>query len=601
MAVRSRRKGQILVIAALAIALSILAVQVYLYDLSETSISSNFDSLSDYILSIEQGSGHVVETSLADGGGWLQGWGRRVKLDIDSYDIDENLTDFPVLIYLSSSSGRNDDNLSLIFDEIQSESDRKKIALTTSDGETQCYAEIERWNATSEEAWLWVRVPSISDSSNTELYLYYDGEHEENSDYIGDVGEAAAMSVWDDDYVGVWHLSEDPSDPSFPQMLNSKSDGSHGTSHGFMTSDDQVRGVVDGSLELDGFTDYIDFGNAASLDITGNITIEAWVRPDNFAGPPDLLTKGDYDEAYSVWLRASGEVRFGLNNNPLTSNTTLVAGTRYHVVATRSGTTRKIFINGTEDISDIYGFAIGTTFTDLTLSSSTYPLEGMVDEIRLSSSGRSDAWVKASFESERDSLVDFEGEVTIESYYNGETVADLDSYLVRWESFVGGDYAYGLCYLNSTPASQASYSEGIWLDWGEDGIGVTGACSDYTFNISGRGAEIDLSFTVNMTTRVQVSGSFEDMGGDNKAVTATMQLTNDGSPALYRDITPEVMTSAGWTDMTALGDYVEQDHGNGTYTYTFTSDISGSNVPVRFMVHDKRGVYVMAEVTLNEG
>lgn len=600
MAVRSRRKGQVLVIAALAIALSILAVQVYLYDLSETSISSNFDSLSDYILSIEQASGHVVETSLVDSGGWLHGWGRRVKLDIDSNDIDENLTDFPVLIYLSSSSGRNNDNLSFVFDEIQSDSDRKKITVTTSDGVTQCYTEIEKWNATSEEAWLWIRVPSISDSSNTELYLYFDGEHEDNSDYVGDVGETAAMSVWDDNYVGVWHLSEDPSGAP-PQMLNSKSDGSHGTSQGFMTSDDQVRGVVDGALELDGFTDYVDFGNDGSLDITGNITIEAWVRPDDFAGPPDLLTKGDYDEAYSVWLRTSGEVRFGINNDPLTSNTSLVAGTRYHVVATRSGITRKIFINGTEDNSDMYGEAIGTTFTDLTISSSGIPLEGMVDEIRLSSSGRSDAWIKASFESERDSLVDFEGEETVEAYYRGEAVANLGSYLVRWESFVGGDYAYGLCYLNSTPASQFPYYEGIWIDWGDDGSAVTGAYSDYTFNISGRGAEADLSFTVNMTTRVQISGSYEDLGGDSKAVTVTMQFTKDGSPALHGDVTPEVMTSAGWTDMSAQNEYAEQDHGNGTYTYTFTADISGSDVAVRFMVHDKRGVYVMTEVTLNEG
>lgn len=600
MEVRSRRKGQVLVIAALAIALSILAVQVYLYDLSETSISSNFDSLSDYILSIEQGSSHVVETSLVDGGGWLQGWGRRVKLDIDSNDIDENLTDFPVLIYLSSSSGRNNDNLSFVFDEIQSDSGRKKIAVTTSDGLTQCYAEIEKWNATSEEAWIWVRVPSVSDSSDTELFLYFDSEQEENSDFIGDVGDSASMSVWDDDYVGVWHLSENPGGAP-PQMINSKSDGSHGTSHGFMSSDDQVRGVVDGSLELDGFTDYVDFGSDTSLDLTGNITIEAWVRPDDFAGPPDLLTKGDYDEAYSVWLRTSGEVRFGLNNNPLTSNATLVAGTRYHVVATRSGTTRKIFINGTEDISDTYGFSIGTTFTDLTLSSSSYPLEGMVDEIRLSSSGRSDAWIRASFESERDSLVDFEGEETVEAYYSEKAEENLASYLVRWESFVGGDYAYGFCYLNSTPASQAPYSDGIWIDWGEDGAGVTGACSDYTFNISGRGAEADLSFTVNMTTRVQLSGSYQDMGGDSKAVTVTMQLIKDDSPALYGDVTPEVMTSAGWADMTAISDYSEEDHGNGTYTYTFTADIPGSDVPVRFMVHDKRGIYVMAEVTLNEG
>ena len=139
------------------------------------------------------------------------------------------------------------------------------------------------------------------------------------------------------------------------------------------------------------------------------------------------------------------------------------------------------------------------------------------------------------------------------------------------------------------------------MDWGVDGEGVTSACVDYTFNITGMGAEADLSFTVNTTTRLLISGSYQDMGGDSKAVTAFIQLTTDCRPALYGDVTPEANVSNGWTDMAALGDYAEEDHGDGTSTYTFTADIPGSDVPVRFMVHDRRGVYVMAEVTLNEG
>ena len=69
---------------------------------------------------------------------WLQSWEKRVKITINSSDIDEALTDFPLLIYLSnSSSGENSDDVSFIFDEIGSS--RKKIAVTTSDGTTQCY------------------------------------------------------------------------------------------------------------------------------------------------------------------------------------------------------------------------------------------------------------------------------------------------------------------------------------------------------------------------------------------------------------------------------------------------------------------------------
>jgi len=81
----------------------------------------------------------------------------------------------------------------------------------------------------------------------------------------------------------------------------------------------------------------------------------------------------------------------------------------------RSGSTRKIFVNGTEDISDIYSTAIGTTSGLLTLSTGSYPYEGQVDELRLSASGRSDAWVKATYESGIDDLTDFGGVETRDS------------------------------------------------------------------------------------------------------------------------------------------------------------------------------------------
>lgn len=59
---------------------------------------------------------------------WLSGWDKRVKLTADSGDIDANLSDFPVLVYLSTSSGRGPDDVSFVFDEVGANS--KKIAVT---------------------------------------------------------------------------------------------------------------------------------------------------------------------------------------------------------------------------------------------------------------------------------------------------------------------------------------------------------------------------------------------------------------------------------------------------------------------------------------
>ena len=351
----------------------------------------------------------------------------------------------------------------------------------------------------------------------------------------------------------------------------------------------------------------MDLGSDASLDLRSeNFTVEAWIYPTTqTVGWPTFYIVGVWELSFGIGQDSNTDkLEVWVDDNTSYASDSDVTYNKWnYVVLSWNGSHYNFYIDGEADAS-----RSGSSYPDTGIlyiggipgqASSFY--NGTIDEFRTSNTSRSISWIKASYESERDSLVDFEGEETVEAYYRGGAVANLGSYLVRWESFVGGDYAYGLCYLNSTPASQSPYSEGIWIDWGVDGVGITGACSDYTFNISGRGAEADLSFTVNRTTRIQASGSFQDMGGDSKAVTVTMQLTKDGSPVLHREVTPEVMTPTGWTDMTALGDYEEQDHGNGTYTYTFTVDISGNDVPVRLMVHDKRGIYVMAEVTLNEG
>ena len=48
---------------------------------------------------------------------WLAGWNKRATITINSSEIDEVLTDFPLLIYLSNnSSGENDDDVSFVFD-----------------------------------------------------------------------------------------------------------------------------------------------------------------------------------------------------------------------------------------------------------------------------------------------------------------------------------------------------------------------------------------------------------------------------------------------------------------------------------------------------
>ena len=184
---------------------------------------------------------------------------------------------------------------------------------------------------------------------------------------------------------------------------------------------------------------------------------------------------------------------------------------------------------------------------------------------------------------------------------NGGASSILGENLDRWEAFTRGDYRFGVCDLNASLGSQAPYSDGVWLDWGVSGVGVSSAYVDFTLDISGRGAEVDWSFPVNRTTEMRVSGSYAVIVGDQKDVTVTLSMLNEGSPALAQSTSLEYWDIGLWNDASLEGDYAAMDYGNGTIRFTFSAEIPGAQVDIRMQVIDLRGVFVQAQETLSEG
>jgi len=344
---------------------------------------------------------------------WLNGWDERVKITIDNNDVDNPLSNFPVLVHLSNSSGRNNDDTTFVFDEVGSNS--KKIAVTTTD-ETQCYVEIERWDAVSEEAWMWVKVPSISNTIDTELYLYYDMDHANNTIYVGDTGSTAAQNVWDSNFKGVWHLSE--TSGGVGAIKDSTSNNNVGTDNGSPTFN--TTGRIDSAISFDGIDDYINMSNSGSLQFTSSLTIEAWINLESFGSGSDVdivLRKGDanpndyqlaiHDQKLALMIEENDDAG-------LESTANLTATTWYYLAGTWNGSTRRVYLNGSEDGSgpktgniipdtrDIY--IGGRSGTDLST--------GVIDEVRASNTTRSAAWIKASYESGRDDLLGFGSEET---------------------------------------------------------------------------------------------------------------------------------------------------------------------------------------------
>jgi len=184
---------------------------------------------------------------------------------------------------------------------------------------------------------------------------------------------------------------------------------------------------------------------------------------------------------------------------------------------------------------------------------------------------------------------------------NGGPSSNLGDNLDRWEAFTRGDYRFGICDLNATLGSQVPYSDGIWLDWGTSGVGVSSAYVDFTLGIGGRGAEVDWAFSVNKTTEIRTLGSYTVVSGNQKNVTVTLDVLNEDSPALAQSTTLEYLKSGQPMDASQEGDYAIMDYGNGTYRFTFSALVPGNKITIHMRINDMRGVFVEAQETLSEG
>ncbi len=337
----------------------------------------------------------VINEILFDpiGGAYDFNWDYRKKITIHSSKVTADLTDFSVLISITDSDLQS-----------KAQSDGDDILFTTLNGETKLDHEIESYNSTTGELIAWIRIPSLSSTTETEIYMYYG-----NSD---SADQSNPTGVWNNNYRGVWHLKEYP-DGTADEIKDSTSYSNDGTSVGSMDSNDQVDGKIDGSLEFDGSDDYINIGDQSSLDMgTSDLTIEAWIDVSTSPAQsyPTILSKGggSAGEAgyWFYWYDSNNYLRFtigdGSSRIEVNSVSSVKDGSWHHVVAVadRDGN-GMIYIDGeldnSADFSSKDGQSIDTASFFYISDSGSLVWEDGLDEVRISNTVRSWDWINASY------------------------------------------------------------------------------------------------------------------------------------------------------------------------------------------------------------
>ncbi len=193
-------------------------------------------------------------------------------------------------------------------------------------------------------------------------------------------------TVTADNPVGYWRMGGTGS--SVPATA-----GPSGTTVGGVTSTSgAIAGDSDGARAFDGSTGYVSVPSQAALNMTGDLTVETWVKPTAVQGGVAVQKGGS--SGYSVWqyrlaMTSGGQWRgtvfVGSSAYAVTAPGSATLNAWTHLVLTRSGGTLAIYVNGTRVATASGAGTLNTTTSILGIgrsgASATNYFRGSIDEV----------------------------------------------------------------------------------------------------------------------------------------------------------------------------------------------------------------------------
>ncbi|MHA1914758.1 MAG: DUF2341 domain-containing protein [Promethearchaeota archaeon] len=310
----------------------------------------------------------------------------------------------------------------------------------------------QSFNSTHAQLIAWVKIPRLSPTEDTIIRMYYGNstmESQENS-----------LGVWDSNYVGTWHLSENGNGTLKEYVDSTKyfnhGQGGNGDSLYVPTQSSGLIGYSQDFNNLDGKFDFINCGDNPILDITENqITLQGWVHHNvaSVSRARGIVNHKGWYDGYSIFIRRDMlKVAFNLpgETHQLTSAWDITTNQWHYVVATYDGSWMRIYIDGAQDpniMAKTGDIEASSAEQDVWIGQADQPQdvswsgewEGLLDEVRISRVARSADWIKTEYYNQYDpnSFYSLGNEVSVEddipqdaSYFRNFKIIKIDSKMV---------------------------------------------------------------------------------------------------------------------------------------------------------------------------
>ncbi len=306
-------------------------------------------------------------------------------ISINSAQVPSTQSNFPVLVNITDARFKTVANSG----HVQNSSGFDIRPYTDSTLTTAITGyELERYNASTGEVVMWVKVSSVS-SSTTPFVLAY-----------GDSGistDGSSSTTWSNGFVAVYHL-KDGTTLSVVDSVAATTTTNHSAT--------ATTGQIDGATSVvSASSQYIDITSLGTG--TTGITVSAWVNATSFPNAYNGVTGHCAGSGALLAAKSNGKIALymgtsgGLVNYDGTGSHTLSTATWYYLCGTFSSSTGLIgYVNAASD-GTAASIAAPTSWTNTKIGQDCLTagrfFNGKIDEMRYSSVARSADWITTEY------------------------------------------------------------------------------------------------------------------------------------------------------------------------------------------------------------
>lgn len=262
------------------------------------------------------------------------------------------------------------------------------IIFTLDDGVTKLDHTLEKYTATTGEFIAWVRIPNLSTTLNTYIYMYY------GNTAIG--SDQSLTTTWNSVYRGAYFFHSDYNDKSQA--------GNNGTNNGFTSA---ASGTIANYIASNNVNDYVAIGTNGWSASAG--TYEVWINSTGafnavegyFLGHTTVAAYNNRIQIYGY----NGRLRVGLGGSHAIGGDLFTFSTArwYHVAVVYSSGNHTVYVNGTSVYAGTYT-GLTTLNTSADVANDGNPAAhnecmgaGAIDNMFIQNTARDAQWMATNY------------------------------------------------------------------------------------------------------------------------------------------------------------------------------------------------------------